>query len=72
MDIKVGTSMQNLLSLQEQIKSWRNLFIRVNADCMPEDQLSLDQADTYIEQIWNLSNEGDISRAACWAIALSL
>ncbi len=53
-----------------QIEEWKVLFDKVNADA----DYPVDFSDTefYEEQIWNLTNEGDLTWEECQYIAAEL
>ena len=50
---------------------WKNIFNQINLD-NPADFVPLDDWEFYAEQVWCMTEEGDITYAKCTKIAKSL
>lgn len=56
------------------VKEWREIFTRINEDCAKDgfNQIPFSDTDYYADQIWNLSNEGDLTLTECQLLAEEL
>ena len=54
-----------------EIRRWRAVFERVNADSPRRERVALipRNVEYYATQLWNLTNEGDVSETRCRRIA---
>ena len=54
-----------------EIRRWHTLFKRVNADSPRSERVALipENVEYYATQLWNLTNEGDVSKTRCRRIA---
>lgn len=68
---KVPPHIARWIDLMEMVKDYKEMFETINKTCRPSERVPMTPAnvDYYAQQIWNMTNEGDLPEKECMLIA---
>jgi len=54
------------------VRYWFDIFTKINSECDEIEYVPLSNVEYYTEQIWNMTEEGDLPIDECRRIAIGI